>query len=163
MKKRIELQSFVSELALGLSPLVLSSLLLFILISLDYVLIGVAAFIIVITLGTTGVFLFLFREKELSLLQFLFNMIALILLTITIFSFVYAIQPQGQNTMVDNGVPTELTFNDALYFSTVTITTLGYGDIAPRGFFRFFAMIEVLLGLFYLGLFIAGLGHIYDR
>jgi hypothetical protein len=42
------------------------------------------------------------------------------------------------------------------YFSAVTITTLGYGDIAPRTFTsQLLAVIEVLLGLFFV-LFLFG-------
>lgn len=42
-----------------------------------------------------------------------------------------------------------LHFGDALYFSLTTITTLGYGDIAPStGAARFLAMWEALLGIF---------------
>jgi len=50
----------------------------------------------------------------------------------------------------------ELTYNflNALYFSVVTFTTLGYGDILPLGISKFFAAIEALLGGFVLALFV---------
>src|SRR5689334_22343436 len=35
-------------------------------------------------------------------------------------------------------------FGDALYFSVVTATTLGYGDVHPNGWLRLSAAIEVL-------------------
>ena len=45
---------------------------------------------------------------------------------------------------------------DFLYFSTVTITTLGYGDILPNSTcIRVLVMIETLLGIVVLGLFIS--------
>jgi len=43
---------------------------------------------------------------------------------------------------------------NALYFSVVTFTTLGYGDILPVGISRLFAGIEALLGGFILALFV---------
>ncbi len=44
---------------------------------------------------------------------------------------------------------------ETIYFSVVTYTTLGYGDITPVGPCRYFAAFEALLGLFALGLFVA--------
>jgi hypothetical protein len=36
---------------------------------------------------------------------------------------------------------------DSIYFSFVTATTTGFGDITPVGFFKFLSVIEVILGL----------------
>jgi hypothetical protein len=43
---------------------------------------------------------------------------------------------------------------NTLYFSVVTFTTLGYGDILPLGISKLFAGIEALLGGFILALFV---------
>jgi len=43
---------------------------------------------------------------------------------------------------------------NALYFSVVTFTTLGYGDILPIGISKLFAGVEALLGGFILALFV---------
>lgn len=49
-----------------------------------------------------------------------------------------------------------LSLNDFLYFSAVTITTLGYGDILPNsGGIRFLVMIETIAGVIILGLFVS--------
>lgn len=46
-------------------------------------------------------------------------------------------------------------FLEALYFSIVTFTTLGFGDLAPKpGFFQLFASFEALLGAIFMAMFI---------
>lgn len=45
-------------------------------------------------------------------------------------------------------------FTNCLYFSVVTFTTLGYGDITPVGINRLFAATEAFLGSFTLALFV---------
>lgn len=50
-------------------------------------------------------------------------------------------------------------FYDALYFSMVTFTTLGYGDMLPRGVFRLVAASEALSGILLTGLFLFCLGR----
>ena len=42
----------------------------------------------------------------------------------------------------------------SLYFSVVTFTTLGYGDLVPVGFARTLAALEAFLGSFTLALFV---------
>lgn len=47
-----------------------------------------------------------------------------------------------------------ITTGEAFYFSIITVTTLGYGDISPRGDIRYIAASQALLGYLYLGTFI---------
>ncbi len=47
-----------------------------------------------------------------------------------------------------------LNFFNALYFSVVTFTTLGFGDITPSGWSRLFAAAEAFIGSFTLALFV---------
>ena len=44
------------------------------------------------------------------------------------------------------------TFWEALYYSVVTFTTLGYGDMQPRGILRFMACLETFVGYLVLGI-----------
>jgi uncharacterized protein YjbI with pentapeptide repeats len=55
--------------------------------------------------------------------------------------------------------PTQHQFAASLYFSIVTFTTLGYGDIVPLGLFRLAAGTEALLGILLTGLFLFCLGR----
>lgn len=49
-------------------------------------------------------------------------------------------------------------FNDYVYFSFVTLTTLGYGDILPvHGISRALAFMEAVIGQFYIAVLVAGL------
>lgn len=49
-------------------------------------------------------------------------------------------------------------FNDLLYFSIVTITTLGYGDISPvTPFAKALVVIEAVAGVFYIAILVAAL------
>ncbi len=53
-------------------------------------------------------------------------------------------------------ITTDLTgYLDAIYFSFVTSTSLGYGDIRPLGVSRIFSVIEVVLSLFIFGIAIS--------
>jgi len=57
------------------------------------------------------------------------------------------------------GAISDTTFTGALYFSAITFTTVGYGDIAPHGPFRLVAASEALTGIFLCGLFLFCLGR----
>ena len=51
-----------------------------------------------------------------------------------------------------------LRFYEFIYFSLVTITTLGYGDTSPTNLIAgFFAGMEALVGVFYIAILVASL------
>lgn len=52
---------------------------------------------------------------------------------------------------------------DVLYFSYVTFTTVGYGDLSPVGLCRGLAAAEAVAGYILLGLFVASAVTIYSR
>ncbi|UCC22506.1 MAG: potassium channel family protein, partial [Planctomycetota bacterium] len=63
--------------------------------------------------------------------------------------------------------PTQQTFSfpQGLYFSTITFTTLGYGDFypAPLGPVRYLAMAEAICGAFLMALFVVCLAKRFSR
>ncbi len=59
-------------------------------------------------------------------------------------------------------VETQSQLNDFVYFSFVTLTTLGYGDILPvTATARSLAYLEAVVGQFYLAILVAGLVSIH--
>ena len=60
--------------------------------------------------------------------------------------------------------PTLLLWNDAIYFSISTITTVGYGDIIPRSAWaRATCMLEAIVGVFITIVFIARLASLPSK
>ncbi len=56
-----------------------------------------------------------------------------------------------------------LNFEDSLYFSVVTFTTLGYGDFQPKPGYRLWAGIEAVLGAALMAVFVVCLTRKYIR
>ncbi|WP_170479569.1 ion channel [Ruegeria arenilitoris] len=52
---------------------------------------------------------------------------------------------------------------DVLYFSYVTFTTVGFGDLRPAGLCRALAVTEAITGYILLGLFVAAAVGLYGR
>jgi hypothetical protein len=85
------------------------------------------------------------------------------------YSLIYTFQP-GSFDVSTNGFNGQGihqgTVNEIIYFSNVTLTTLGYGDIVPISRpARTFATLEAMLGQLYLAIVIARLVglHVTDK
>lgn len=73
-----------------------------------------------------------------------------------IFAFIYWNLPDGQFRLPDGGTTD---FGSWLYYSIVTITTLGFGDYTPMGgWAQCVTAIEVMCGLIFLGFFLNAVG-----
>lgn len=68
-----------------------------------------------------------------------------------------------QGSLVEGGLIFKPSFLKALYFSVITFTTVGYGDIVPLGLTRMVAMFEVFCGIFIIPIFVVGLSRKYLR
>lgn len=72
------------------------------------------------------------------------------LVTIFLFALIY----MNLSLVNVDGTILHYDFGNALYFSVVTFTSLGYGDIRPTGIAKMFAGMEALLGIFLISLFV---------
>ena len=85
-----------------------------------------------------------------ALISFIFTMVILVMS----YADIYA----SSGLVIDMTARPEpipiTTRHDAVYFSVVTWTTLGYGDLVPQGFCRTLAASEALIGNIFLGSFI---------
>ena len=96
-------------------------------------------------------FLFGYGEKPWHILGWSF-------LTIIIFGLIYKITNAIGSSLQD--IDTGVTFWRSLYFSTITFTTVGFGDFHPlRDIPRIFVMTEAALGLFFYSLFVFTFGR----
>jgi len=85
-------------------------------------------------------------------------------LTILVFTLIYW-RKNGISRLKENGGDEDQNVSrwDALYFSVVTFTTVGYGDWYPKDRYRKFVMIEGLLGWLILALFLVTLANVMIR
>ncbi|MFH0936213.1 MAG: ion channel [Candidatus Woesearchaeota archaeon] len=105
-------------------------------------------------------FIISFKRGKDSISDFTINMLAAIIGFNFIIAFIYFVMPidygylQYSNSTIIQ--PKSDYFTD-LYFSGVVFTTLGFGDIHPKGILRFIATIEALMGWIVLALLIFGI------
>ncbi len=84
--------------------------------------------------------------------------ILLYVIVIPIFALIYYWLPDTQFRIPDNA-PTD--FGSWLYYSIVTITTLGFGDYTPsHGWAQTVTAVEVMCGLLFLGFFLNAVGSL---
>jgi hypothetical protein len=83
------------------------------------------------------------------------------LFTILIFAFIQYFFRGIENSLDPSYI---LKWSDCLYYSTITFTTVGYGDFIPKAssLFRLLAAAEAFLGVFLTGLFIFTLARRYS-
>lgn len=106
-----------------------------------------------------------FRDREFVSADMIFGAINVYLLATLAFAAAYQLQVSLVPDSI-NGLGESSTFADALYFSAVTITTLGYGDITPvSNAARMLAYVEALFGQLFIAVVLAKLvaSHLAGR
>ncbi len=94
--------------------------------------------------------------------EVLYGAIACYLLISYIWAFLYQILYVLEPAAFSYGAHEALTFFDFLYYSFITITTLGYGDLLPAtNHAKSLAVVEAIVGVFYTALVIARLVSLY--
>ncbi len=105
----------------------------------------------------------LVAEETVSPSKFLFRVMVVVVGMQTAFAAIYHFAADEHSYLAYNGERVT-DFVNALYFSGVTLLTVGYGDIVPVGDFRFTAVAEVYGGaLFIFAFFTWGLSIIANR
>lgn len=82
-----------------------------------------------------------------------------IFVVIFAFALAYTFLPYGAVVRTDTTVAVSNPLWDSLYFSVITFTTVGFGDIHPTGWMRLLAMIEGLSGVFLLAVFVVSMAR----
>ena len=80
---------------------------------------------------------------------------AAMLATVLLFGVGYWFAAQSGNLIYTWNPGTQPGFADSIYFSIVTVSSLGYGDIRPVGWARLLVGLEVFAGLAFFGLLVA--------
>ena len=94
--------------------------------------------------------------------EILYGAIACYLLISYVWAFLYQILYILDPGAFSYGAHEALTFFDFLYYSFITITTLGYGDLLPAtNHAKSLAVVEAIVGVFYTALVIARLVSLY--
>lgn len=86
------------------------------------------------------------------------RLIYMTILFIFVFGFLYSFFPSYFDNCIFKDMSYFEILGNTLYYSVVTFTTLGYGDIIPTGIVKFFAAMEALLGAITIGFLVVSLG-----
>lgn len=82
--------------------------------------------------------------------EIFYTLLVIYAIVIIGFALIYFILSFQHVTLVENGELKEVSVGGmiihSIYFSGVTLLTIGYGDITPVGIGRFIALIEALIG-----------------
>ena len=95
--------------------------------------------------------LLIFAMNEIGVRRKFFLVLVGLIAVVLSFGFVY--QDIGVHQLESREART-LSYSDALYFSVVTFTTLGYGDFSPKPEYRMLSALQALLGYVFLGLMV---------
>lgn len=119
-----------------------------------------ASILPLVALLSVGILRYVFTRKELTV-DGLFATIAVYMLIALLFAQVYLLlidwNPASFHLPADiAGRPRQLLHSDMVYFSMITLATVGYGDILPVSeAARSLAVMEAVVGQFYVAIIVA--------
>lgn len=115
-------------------------------------------------LMTFALLQFMYRAKIVNL-EVLLTAITIYIFIAAIFTPLYVvIQTLDVKAFLDNGLGTSPQWQQLIYFSFVTLATLGYGDIIPvNAWARALATVEGMTGVLYIALIMGRLVGIYSQ
>ena len=93
-------------------------------------------------------------SKSRNLVSFFSSYIIFIMMIVFMFAGAYMANPTAYTV---HGEPMTIDLNNAIYFSVMTFTTVGYGDIAPLGVNKLISSMQAVIGI---ALNIAFIGYI---
>lgn len=105
---------------------------------------------VAVFLVDTGLLFEDFYDKATRLIKPAFAFLTFYSLITIVFASLYRLIDRfdGQTTFVLVGGPREIGFAESLYFSIVTLSTVGYGDIAPLTYaVRALVAVQIVLGI----------------
>jgi len=120
--------------------------------------IGLWGILIVLVLSALFSSYRFFKTK--NKLETFFHFFAVVILLITIFTDVYRIVGLCCDSEGNVFKPSRM---DAWYFSIVTWTTLGYGDLRPPDVLKPFAMAQALLGQLFMAMIVGKTLFIFQK
>ena len=103
---------------------------------------------LLITVGLALYFTKVFFKKKPSI-ENLFMYLSMLGITILYFALIYMVFGLQGDAIAEGTKPT---LEQAIYFSIVTWTTLGYGDLTPTRQSMPWAMVEVMLGYIFMAI-----------
>lgn len=106
------------------------------------VLITVAVFILIYSVGMIPWINNIINSKRVT--SFILSYGFFILMIIFLFAGAYS---ANSHDFEIYGKKTTISFEDALYFSTITFTTVGYGELTPTGYNKLISSIQAITGM----------------
>jgi voltage-gated potassium channel len=98
----------------------------------------------------SGIVFRAFIHRAAALIVPAFAFVTFYLFLVVIFAAIYALADRisVEPSFIVSGAPAHLSFPQAVYFSVVTLSTVGYGDISPlSGIARFLVIVQIVMGL----------------
>lgn len=82
------------------------------------------------------------RSRKIT--SFILSYVFFVVMIVLLFAGMYAL---NDDKFFYNNVQQTISFEDAIYFSAITFTTVGYGDIAPVGINKLITSLQAILGM----------------